>query len=439
MSRKILLALSILFAWSMWYYVGHILVPFQRADAQRTDRPRGTLSDLYPRWLGARELLLHGRDPYGPEMTRQIQAGYYGRVLDPHRPNDPKDQAAFAYPVYVVFILSPFIYSDAATVLRLFSVLVALLTIASIFLWTRALRYRPPCLLMISIAVLTLGSFQVVQGIKLQQISLLIAALIAGCAAALADGHLMVAGFLLALATIKPQLGVPVACFLALWTIGDWRRRRSFLIIFVVTSLALVLAGEWILPGWLREFGEAVRAYLQYTGGNSLLQELAGFRAGAVISIALIFLTAIFCWRVRRAEAGSRAFSWTFALGLAVTIIVIPSFATYNHVLLIPPLLLFASEGPELWRSAPAQRVAFAVVTLAVVWPWIASTGVSVIHLLRPNVSLENAWKLPLYSILLIPLFVPIALIYPSVRAAAQAARESSEGPRPAAAANSPS
>ena len=438
MNRKILLAVAFLFAWSMWYYVGHILVPHQRSEALRSDRPRGNLSDLYPRWLGARELLLHGRDPYSPEITRRIQAGYYGRVLDPHRANDPKDQAAFAYPIYVVFILSPFIYSDPTTVLRVFSLLVAVLTVVSIFLWLRALRYRPPWLLTASIIVLTLGSFQVVQGIKLQQISLLIAGLIAGCAIALAEGYLILAGFLLGLATVKPQLAVPVVCFLAVWTIGDWRRRGTFLISFVATSVALVLAGEWILPGWVSEFRQAVHAYMQYTGGNSLVRELAGVVPGALISIALVAIIAIFCWRVRRADAGSRGFSWAFALVLAVTIVVIPSFATYNHVLLLPALLLLVSEGTELWRSAPALRTSFGILAVAVAWSWVATTVLSVTQLLKPGVLGENAWKLPLYPILLIPLFVLIALIYPASRAAGEAIRQSPVT-RPAAAANTPS
>ena len=57
----------------MLFYVQGVLIPYQRRDAAAKDRPRGNLSDLYPRWLGARELLLNGRDPYGPEITREIQ------------------------------------------------------------------------------------------------------------------------------------------------------------------------------------------------------------------------------------------------------------------------------------------------------------------------------------------------------------------------------
>ena len=83
----------------MWIYASRVQVPQQMADAAAHDRPRGNLSDLYPRWVGARELLLNGRDPYSAEVAREIQTGYYGRPLDPSRVNDPRDQQGFAYPV----------------------------------------------------------------------------------------------------------------------------------------------------------------------------------------------------------------------------------------------------------------------------------------------------------------------------------------------------
>src|SRR5262249_45605699 len=129
---------------SMWFYVDRILVPYQIADASAHDHPRGNLSDLYPRWLGARELLLHGRDPYSPEVTREIQIGYYGRVLDPSRAGDPQDQQGFAYPVYVVFLLAPTINLPFNIVQKAFNDLLWILTGASVLLWLRALNWRPP-------------------------------------------------------------------------------------------------------------------------------------------------------------------------------------------------------------------------------------------------------------------------------------------------------
>src|ERR1700683_855688 len=150
---------------SMWFYVDRILVSYQVADSAAHQRPRGNLSDLYPRWLGARELLLHHRNPYGDDMTAEIQKGYYGRELDPARPDDPRDRQGFAYPVYVVFVLAPLIGFHFHVVQIFFYWLLAGLTAASVWLWLKALRWELPLLAVAACIAFTLGSFPAVQGI----------------------------------------------------------------------------------------------------------------------------------------------------------------------------------------------------------------------------------------------------------------------------------
>src|SRR5271168_2458452 len=114
----------------MWTYANRVMVAHQVRDAAAHDRPRGNLSDLYPRWVGAKELLLHGRDPYSTDVSREIQAGYYGRPLDPSRPGDPKDEQGFAYPVYVVFLLAPTIGLPFVIVQKVFFWILLILTAA---------------------------------------------------------------------------------------------------------------------------------------------------------------------------------------------------------------------------------------------------------------------------------------------------------------------
>ena len=143
----------------MWFYVQRVLIPYEKADAAAHERPRGNLSDLYPRWLGARELLLRHRNPYGDDIAIEIQKGYYGRALDPARPNDPKDQQGFAYPVYVVFLLAPLIGLPFHDVQIFFHALLIVLTAASVWLWLRTLRWRLPPLAIVSGIVLVLGCF----------------------------------------------------------------------------------------------------------------------------------------------------------------------------------------------------------------------------------------------------------------------------------------
>src|SRR5947207_7393492 len=98
-SRKrtaVLLLASFTMLAGMHAYFRTVIIPAQEVHAATHDEPRGNLSDLYPRWLGTKEFLLQHRNPYSAEVTADIQRGYWGRTLDPNKPNDPKDEMRFA-------------------------------------------------------------------------------------------------------------------------------------------------------------------------------------------------------------------------------------------------------------------------------------------------------------------------------------------------------
>ncbi len=396
----------------MWFYVQWVLVPYQKSDAAAHGRPRGNLSDLYPRWLGMRELLLHHRDPYSPEVTREIQSGYYGRPLDAGRMddprfNEPKDQQGFAYPLHVVFLLAPTIGLPFPVVQTGFRWLLITLTLASVLLWLRVLRWRPSVASTAILIVLTFGSYAVVQGIKLQQLTLVVSALLAGCAAALVAGYFSLAGFLLALATIKPQLALPIAGWLTLWAVSDWRRRQLFVWSFALSMAIFLGAAEYILPGWMKEFRNAVAAYRQYTGGaGSLLDVLTTAWLGKILAAVAVLAVVIMGWKVRRAPHDSAAFSTMLALVLAVTLVIVPSFAPYNQVLLLPAVFLIVRSWKDLWSRGSLTRMACAVGLLVVGWPWLATCGLMLASRFVSPSSLQRAWTIPLYTSLGIPLVV---------------------------------
>ena len=406
------LLLALLFAGSMWFYVQRVLVPYQKADAAAHGRPRGNLSDLYPRWLGTRELLLHHRNPYSPEVTREVQSGYYGRPLDPGRMHDPrfdepKDQQGFAYPLHVIFLLAPTIGLPFPLVQAGFRWLLVILTLASVLLWLQVLRWRPSVATTAILIVLTFGSYAVVQGIKLQQLTLVVSALLAGCGAALVVGNFSLAGFLLALATIKPQLALPVAGWLLLWAVSDWRRRQLFVWSFALTTAIFLAASEFVLPGWMAQFRDAVAAYRQYTGGaGSLLDVLTTPWLGKIIAAATVIAVAIKGWQVRHEPHDSCAFSTMLALLLAVTLVIVPSFAPYNQVLLLPAVFLIAIAWRKLWGLGGLTRIACGVSLLVVAWPWMACCGLMLASRFVPASSLQKAWAMPLYTSLGIPLVV---------------------------------
>jgi hypothetical protein len=386
--------------------MNRILRAQQVADATLHNRPRGNLSDLYPRWLGARELLLHGRNPYSAEITREIQQGYYGRVLDPARPDDPKDQQGFAYPAYVVFLLAPTVGFPFHAVQTGFRWLLIALAPVSVLLWLRLLRWKAPCATTAILAILMVGWLPMVQGIKLQQLSLLVSGLLAACGACLTGGWLFCAGAILALATIKPQLAWPLALWLLVWAGSDWRARRRFVFGFALVMLLLLGCAEVVLPGWLRMFLDAIREYHQYTQNRSVLVWMFGGAVGWILEGASVLGCGLCVWRARREPASSTAFGRAFALVLALTVVIVPMFAPYNQVLLAPAILALVWSSTSGQPILPAIRLARGIAGLFLVWPWIATVGLSAAYLwLTPELR-ERVWPMPFYPNFLLPIFV---------------------------------
>jgi hypothetical protein len=396
----------------MWFYVQRILIAYERADAAAHQRPRGNLSDLYPRWLGARELLLRHRNPYSDDITAEIQQGYYGRTLDPARPDDPKDQQGFAYPVYVVFLLAPFVGLAFPLVHLVFYWLLAALTAASVWLWLRVLRWQLPLMNLAICIVFTLGSFPAVQGIKLQQLSLLVAALLAGATACVASGYLFLGGTLLALAMIKPQLAWLLTAWLLAWTVSDWQKRRGLLIGFGLT-IALLLAGaEVLLPGWWRMFAHAVGQYHRYTQNQSVLDQLVPWAfSGKILAAFAVLASVFFLWKLRRQPADATEFGRAAAMVTALTVLVVPMYAPYNQVLLLPAILVLLRDRTLFTSRSLAARFGYLAGALAVAWQWIASVSLSAVYLVASTAWALDRWKWPFLATFALPVFV-FALIF---------------------------
>jgi hypothetical protein len=169
-------------------------------------------------------------------------------------------------------------------------------------------------------------------------------------------------------------------------------------------------ASEIVLPRWLNDFGSALRAYRQYVGGRSLLDQLLSPRVGHIFSVVALAIVILTCWRFRKAPARSREFQYTIACALAVTLIVIPMFAPYNQVLLLPAILLILREGRELWNKSRTSKGACALTVAGISWPWVASLGLLIASVWLSPESLERGWAVPLYTSLAIPFVLLIQL-----------------------------
>src|SRR5215470_3108990 len=357
-AQKLALVVSVFLCAASWLYVDRVLIAHQKAESVSRGIPRGNLSDLYPRWMGSRELLLRHRDPYGADVTHEIQAGYYGRPLDPALKNDPTDQQAFAYPVYVAFLLSPTVGMPFDQVQTLFRWILACLTVASVPLWLRVIGWRLSLISTIAIALFVFSTFPVMQGIALQQLSLLVAPLVAASVFLLVQGWGVAAGVLLGLATIKPQITAPLAGWLLLWSLSDFDPRWKFPAAFLASLIVLVAAGELLLLGWIGEFILAMRAYLSYNPSQTLLDGLLGHPFAVFVEFGLTAVALYTCWRRRLSAAGSEEFSCATSLVLAVNVLVIPSIAPYNQLLLLPAVFLVLRSWKRSLKAHGSVRIA---------------------------------------------------------------------------------
>jgi glycosyl transferase family 87 len=371
-SQSILLSAELLLGLAMVYYYHGLLLPLRRSEFRLTNAPPGNWSDLYPRWLGARELLLRGRNPYSPEVMREIQRGFYGRPLDPSNPKDPLDREGFAYPLYVIFLLAPLLAFPFPVVRAAFTIILFLLTLASIWFWLRGMRLRlPPCALLVAV-IAVISSYPVLDGLHLQQLTLLVAALLAATVAALGGDRPLLAGVLLACSTIKPQLVFVLAAGLVLWALANWRGRKIFLAGFGLNMLLLLASAELLLPGWFGLWRQAGASYLAYVR-PSLLGIVLGPSLGLVTDGAAVLAAIALFWRFRSHDPGSPHFNFLIVNALFVSTLVAPNAgnAKYNLVLLLPAGLWLFSFGGELQKTGMLAGVSWLLAVNGLLWQWL--------------------------------------------------------------------
>lgn len=397
------LLLSLLASGISCLYMSRILLPWEYYIDVEHGRLKAEMGDLYPRWVGTRELLLHGRNPYGPEVSHEIQMAFYGHVINQKygQPGvDVIDEQRFVYPVYVVFLMAPTLQMDFSQLQMWAPVIFALLTAISVLLWLRLLRWRPPKTLVAAIVLFIVSTPQIMQGLRLRQLGLLVSFLLALSAWCTVRNHLAVAGVLLAASTVKPQMVVlPLAWFL-LWGISAWPRRWPLLAGFGITLAALVGLGELVLPGWPRYFIDGLIAYRNYFPTTSLLCLALGNWLGAALSAVVIVGLLALAWGNRHADALSPEFTETLAAFFIGATLVLPLLTPYNQVLLLLPVLMVLKYWPDL------PRIGRRVLAVVVAWPTVSSVALLLLH---PR--LDSTARVPLLPSALV-LFVPFLLLW---------------------------
>lgn len=375
-----------------------VLLPWEYYVNVTRGRLKAQMGDLYPRWVGTREVLLNDRNPYSAEVSHEIQIAFYGHAIEQSydKPeSEIVDEQRFVYPVYVVFLLAPTVHADFAQLQEWAPVLLGALVAASVWLWIGVLLWKPPPALAAAIVLFVLSSPQIAQGLRLRQFGLLVAFLLALASWCVIRERFFIAGILLALSTIKPQMVALCLLWFLIWSIGDLKKRWTLAAGLFGALGVLIGAGEWLVPGWPRFFLAGLDAYRKYFPSTSPVRLLLGNFLGGALSVVAVVALLAFAWRKRKAAADSGEFVHTLALFLLTTTLVLPLLTPYNQVLLLLPVLMLIQE----WRTLTcAGRWGFC---LLIAWPVVTSLAI-LIH--PPQLeSVHRTALLPSAILLLLP------------------------------------
>ncbi len=377
--RRALLGLTaVLLASGMIYYYEGVLLPIRIAATNPGGVVQGNWSDIYGQWLAARKVLLEHTSPYTPEVTYEIQRDFFGEAAVKSNQTGLGNYQAFAYPLYVVFLFAPFVHLSFASTRVVFTIIFFLLTIASVPLWIKALGFRWRFSTGLLCLVGLMSSYPVIDGLRLEQSSLLVAGFAAAGLAALYKQRLALAGALLAIATVKPQHLALLMVWLLIWTAGDWQTRKRLAISFAVVMAFFLAVSELLLPAWMISWYHAMIAYTGYVK-PSLLQSVLPRTVAATVGGIAILLAVAFFVRARKSPQGSDGFNFAIVVALALTALLLPAAARamYLQVLLFPAILWLFARGLNSAKGSGLARGLWVVAVMVLAGEWVFASAVT--------------------------------------------------------------
>lgn len=328
-------------------------------------------NDFLSRWEGARTFFIDGHSPYSPQATRNIQAMIYGRDA-----RDGEDEGLFVYPFYTAFLIAPLVflpYEWAAAfiiVVLEVSLLVGLLALVGLFRW----RMRP--LTLMAWVLWALFGYYGARGVVLGQLGIAVYAFQTLALWAVLRRRDGMAGVLLALATIKPQMSILLVPFALLWA---WRARRWRLWWgFFGAWGALIVLSFLFLPSWFGEWSAQVQRYPTYTRDGSPVWVLMQYSLGlgdlaeGIVNALLLGLLA-WVWVRLLWHNKHETFFWAWLMTLVITHMVVLKTATPHFVVFVVPVMLF--YGRDWARRGRSGAFAWVLLaTFALVWAHFALT-----------------------------------------------------------------
>jgi len=320
-------------------------------------------NDFFVRWLGGREFLLHGTNPFDRAVAEKAQMAMFGHLA---RPED-KDEAYFAYPLYTLYLFWPLSLIPYAWAQAIWMTVLQFVLLGSTLLAIRLADWNPSGWLFGLTVLWGLLFYNGARAIILGQFSIWVGLFLLLALWAIERRRDGWAGVLLSLTTIKPQMVVLVLAFLLLWALI--RRRWRLLLGFGGSMAVLIGSSLLLVPTWPFDFVRNVVAYSRYVAHGTPLENLlhyllpASVAAPLTVVLSLVsFLALLPGWGLAlRGRSGG--YTWALLTTLVVNSLITFRSATTNQVILYLPLFFFFRRlrGPRAHLAAALIEMGLAV------------------------------------------------------------------------------
>ena len=307
--------------------------------------PGGT--DFLVHWVGTREYFTEGISPYSDQVALKIQEMVYGRAaqLGEH-------ELRVAYPFYSVIMFFPFALISNFTLAR--AIWMTVLEIGLIGLTLVSIQltsWRPKNWMLAILLLFSLVWYHALRALINGNVIILIALGIAAVFFAIKVKIDELAGVLLAVITIKPQVVLLIVIFILFWAL--FQRRYRIIGWFFITLVLLVVTTSLLIPDWILQ---NIREILRYPGYNppgtpgaalTTWFPAVGTRIGTVISLGALVIILVEWWLARHGDF--RHFLWTGCLTLVLSAWSGIQTDPGNFIIMMPALILFFSILEERW------------------------------------------------------------------------------------------
>jgi hypothetical protein len=320
-------------------------------------------NDFYSRYAGARALLVDGRNPYGLDVTYEIQ-----EVIGIS--HDEVGRGGFNYPLHVIFLFWPLVYLNYPLTQAFWLVMLqwmAIGTAVALVLRNQQTPQRLTPALLVGAILFVLTFYPLTRSIFLGQFTIPVLMFLAFSLLAVHKNRDGLGGVLLAFTSIKPQMVVFIGPWLVLWTLSQ--RRWRYLWGVLGAGAALFVASLLMYAPWPLEFLADLQRYRVYAGGrnplamtlNGLLPEAVASALFYVIGGLLLLWVLVTWWQGVKGdeEAFTRALHWTIVVSLLITF----QTGTTNQVMLLIPIFAWLALMARRWGKWVAVVTAVAINT----------------------------------------------------------------------------